>query len=1058
MFSNFFINRPRFAMVISCVLVLAGAIAGFNLPVKQYPDVAPPTVHVIASYPGADAATIANTVAAPLEEAMNGVDDMIYMDSTSSNSGTYNLTVTFRTGSDPDMALVNVQNRLQQVTPLLPAEVTQRGLTVLKSFSDTLGFLALSSPEGTRDPLFLLDYAYNNVSNFLRRVPGIGDVQVFGARYSIRVWLDPDRLAALGLGTSDVASAISNQNRQASLGSIGAGLGGTASGNQIVYPLAARGRLSNVRDFEEIVIRTTEQGGVVKLKDVARIELGSESYSMSAMMNGSPVAMMLLSQAADANALDVMNGVRAALAELTPSLPDDVEFVIGYDTTDYVRETIAEIIMTLALTFTLVVFVCYLFLQDWRVTLVPVAAIPVSLISTFIGLSVLGFSINILTLFGLVLVIGTVVDDAIIVVERVMFVMERDGSNARDATVQAMRDVTGPMTATTLVFLAIFVPVTFMRSITGVIYRQFAVTISFSVVFSLVVALTLSPAMCAHMLNGVKPKKRGPLAWFNKFMTFSTNGYVAGAMWIARKAVVTTALFIAVASSSYFIYRGTPTEFIPEEDQGGIFAMIQLPEGASQNRTRSVMNKLIPQAVSIPGVQAVMSIEGFSLAGDSGENVGTTVLALDTWSLREDPGKSQNAIAEKARAIASGIPEAQINVVVPPAISGLGMGGGLDVKLQSRLDNDPVKLAQVMNQFIGRIFQEPEFRFAFSSYTASTPHLFLDVDREKAEMMGIPVSNIFSTLQTYFGTAYINDINIGSQVNKVILQSDWMFRESMESLDNIYIKGASGARVPLQSFVTPKRTLEPRSIARYNLYPTASITVGMNQGYSTGRGMEKLTQMASELPEGYVIEWSGMTYQEQRAGGQTVMMIAIALIFGYLFLVAQYESWTVPMGVMLSLPVALLGALIGLRVMSLSLSIYAQLGILLLVGLAAKNAILIIEFAQEQHEVHGHSILEAAAEAGRERFRSVMMTALTCVIGVSPMLAAKGAGAGSRLHVGSTMFFGMGMATVFGIFIIPGLYVVLQTNRERVKRFFGAIFLSGEKKGAVLNDTEDEIN
>ncbi|MDR1511070.1 MAG: efflux RND transporter permease subunit [Synergistaceae bacterium] len=1058
MFSNFFINRPRFAMVIACVLSLAGAIAGLNLPVKQYPDVAPPTVIVFASYPGADAATISNTLAAPLEEAMNGVDDMIYIDSTSSNSGMYNLTLTFKTGSDPDMALVNVQNRLQQVTPLLPTEVTQRGLTVLKSFSDTLGFLALSSPKGTRGPLFLLDYAYNNVSNFLKRVPGMGDVQIFGAPYSIRVWLKPDELASRGLSTSDVASAISSQNRQASLGSIGAGLGETDSGNPMVYPLAARGRLSNVRGFEEIIIRTTGQGGVVKLKDVARIELGAESYNMSAMMNGSPVAMMLLSQAADANALDVMNGVRAAIAELTPSLPDDVEFVIGYDTTDYVRETISEIIMTLALTFTLVVFVCYLFLQNWRVTLVPVAAIPVSLIATFIGLSVLGFSINILTLFGLVLVIGTVVDDAIIVVERVMFVMERDGSNARDATVQAMRDVTGPMTATTMVFLAIFVPVTFMQSITGVIYRQFAVTISFSVVFSLVVALTLSPAMCAHILNGVKPKTRGPLSWFNKFLAFSTKSYVAGAMWIARRTVVTVILFAAVAAASYYIYRGTPTEFIPEEDQGGIFAIIQLPEGASQTRTRAVMNKMIPQLKAIPGAKEVISIEGFSLAGDSGENVGTVVVALDTWSLREDPGRSQNAIAEYSRAIAAGIPEAQINVVVPPAISGLGIGGGLDVKLQSRLDNDPVKLAQVMNQFIGRIFQSPEFRFAFSSYTASTPHLFLDIDREKAEMMGIPVSNIFSTLQTYFGTAYINDINIGSQVNKVILQSDWMFRDKMESVDNIYVKSSSGARVPLQSFVTLKKTLEPRSITRYNLYPTASITVGMNAGYSTGQGIEKLTRMASELPEGYVIEWSGMTYQERQAAGQTTMIIVVALVFGYLFLVAQYESWTVPMGVMLSLPVALLGSLIGIRIMGLSLSIYAQLGILLLVGLAAKNAILIIEFAQEQREVHGRSILEAAAEAGRERFRSVMMTALTCVIGVSPMLAAKGAGAGSRLHVGSTMFFGMGMATVFGIFLIPGLYTALQTNRERIKSFFAAIFWGSGKKETVQNETKDEID
>jgi hydrophobe/amphiphile efflux-1 (HAE1) family protein len=1048
MFSNFFIKRPRFAMVIACVLVLAGAIAGLNLPVKQYPDVSPPTVQVFAQYPGADAATVANTVAAPLEEAMNGVDGMLFMQSTSSNSGIYNLTITFRTGTNPDMALINVQNRIQQVSQLLPADVTQNGFTVEKSFSDMLGFVALSSPNGTRDSLFLLDYAYNNVSNVLKRVSGVGNVQIFGAQYSIRVWLDPEKLASRGIGVSDVTSAISSQNRQASLGSIGAGLSDTGSETAMVYSLMTRGRLSSVREFEDIIVRTTSDGGVVKLRDIARIELGAESYSMNAALNGSPVAAMMLSQAPDANALDVMRGVKKAIDDLAGSLPDDVEFVLGYDSTEYVQETINEILTTLALTFCLVVFVCYLFLQDWRVTLVPVAAIPISLVATFIGLSVLGFSINILTLFGLVLVIGTVVDDAIIVVERVMFIMERDGANARDATVQAMKDVTGPMTATTLVFLAIFVPVTFMESITGVIYRQFAVTISFSVVFSLVVALTLSPAMCAHMLDNVKPKKRGPLAWFNKGLALCTSGYVSGSMWIARKAVVVILLFAAVAGSSYYLFRTTPTEFIPAEDQGMIMAMIQLPEGAAQARTRAVLNEFVPRVGSIPGVKLIVGIEGFSIAGDSGENVGTMIIALDNWSQRKSADLSQSAIYAAAQEIASDIPEAKINLISPPAIMGLGMGDGLEMQLQSRSEGDPVKLAQVMNQLIMKIFQSPEFMFAFSSYTADTPHLFLDIDRGKAEMMRVSVSDIFSTMRTYFGTAYVNDINIGSQVNKVIIQSDWMYRNRIDNINDIYVKNSAGTRVPMRAFATLAQTLEPRSIGRYNLYPSASISAIMKPGFSTGQGIARVQELARELPDGYAVEWSGMTYQEQQAAGQTAMIIAVALAFGYLFLVAQYESWTVPMCVILSLPVAVLGALLGLKVMSISISIYTQLGILLLVGLAAKNAILIIEFAQEQHEVHGHSILDAAAEAGRERFRSVMMTALTCVIGVSPMLAATGAGAGSRLHVGTTMFFGMSMATVFGIFLIPGLYVTLQTNRERIKRLLGFLF---SKK----NNTED---
>ncbi|MDR1481736.1 MAG: efflux RND transporter permease subunit [Synergistaceae bacterium] len=1042
MFSKFFINRPRFAMVIACVLMIAGGISAMSLPVKQYPDVAPPQIRVFASFPGADAETLANSVAAPLEEAINGVDDMIYMNSTSSSSGIYSLAITFRTGTDANMALVKVQNRIQQASPLLPAEVTQRGITANTSFSDNLGFIALVSPNGTRDSLFMTDYVYNNVSNVLNRVPGIGNVEVFGARYSIRVWLNPEKLASNGLSTGDVANAISSQNRQASIGSIGSSPGNENS--PLVYPLTARGRLGSVKEFEEIVLRTTERGGVVKLKDVSRINLGAESYSVNAQFGNSPSAMMSISQAADANAIDVMNATRSALDELSKNLPSDMEFVIGYDSTDFVRATITEIFSTLLLTFVLVVLVCYLFLQDWRVTLVPVAAIPISVLATFIGLRLLNFSINILTLFGLVLVIGTVVDDAIIVVERVLFIMDRDGTSPLEATEQAMRDVSGPMTATTLIFLAIFVPVAFMSGITGEIYRQFAVTISFAVMFSLVVAFTLSPAMCAHMLKDAKPKTWGPLAWFNKAVMACTRGYVAGAMFIARYAVLTILFFGVVAGASYWMLGITRSSFIPDEDQGAAFSAIQLPEGASQGRTRAVLNKFIEGVSAIPGVATVGKIEGFSIMGDSGENVGSVVMPLDNWSQRETPDRSLGSIVAKARGVAAGIPEARINIFTPPAINGLGIAGGLDVRLQSRQENNPERLAQVMNEFIGGINASPEFMYAFSSYTADTPHLHLDVDRNKAEMLGVSVSNVFGTLQTYFGEAYINDINIGTQVNKVILQSDWQYRNRMESVNSIYVRNTAGERVPVQSFASVKRILAPRAISRYNLYPTAAITAFMSPGYSTGEGMARIASLASDLPEGYTYEWSGLTYQEQQAGGQVFFIIVAALAFGYLFLVAQYESWTVPMGVILSLPVALLGALIGISVMKLSLSIYAQLGILLLVGLAAKNAILIVEFAKEQHDIIGLSILEAASEAGRERFRSVMMTALTCVIGVSPMLVATGAGAASRRHVGTTMFFGMGLATVIGIFLIPGLYVLLQTNRERVKGFLGRVFSGGE--------------
>lgn len=1039
MFAKFFIDRPRFSMVIAIVLMLAGIIAGLNLPIKQYPDVAPPQIEVQATYPGADAETLANAVGIPLEEQINGVDGMIYMNSTSDNTGRYNLTVSFKTGTDPNMALVKVQNRVQQATPLLPAEVTALGVTTSSRFSNTLAFIALVSPNGTRDSLFLSDYASNNIANELKRVPGMGDVQVMGATYSIRVWLDPEKILSVGLTVGDVASAITSQNRQASLGSVGSAPGNTNS--PIVYSLTARGRLGTVREFEEIILRTTTQGGLVRLRDVSRIELGNTSYTFESGVNEQPSAIIMLSQSASSNAIDLMNATKKALGDMKKFLPTDTDFLIGYDTTDYVRATIEEILLTLLLTFSLVVFVCYIFLQDWRSTLVPVAAIPISLLATFIGLIMLDFSINILTLFAFVLVIGTVVDDAIIVVERVLYIMERDKINSYDASVQAMKDVTGPMTATTLVFLAIFVPVAFMGGMTGVIYRQFAVTVAFSVTFSLVVAVTLSPAMCALLLKDVKQKTRGPLAWFNQFVSKSTRAYVAGSMWIARRTLVTLGFLALAVGLSFIVVNITPTAFVPDEDQGAVFMSIQLPEGASKGRTDEVMTKLVPRVQEVPGVRFAMNVVGFNILGGSGENVGTIIVPLDNWSLRKDSSKSSNSIVGQLRRIAASIPDANINVFTPPPIAGLGIAGGLDIRLQMRLDSDSARLSQVLREFIGALNQSPEFAYAFSNYTADTPHMFLDIDRDKAEMMGVQLSSILGTMQTYFGTAYVNDINIGTQVNKVILQSDWEFRNSPDSVSNVFVPSTRGTMIPIQSFATLSKTLAPRSIAHYNLYPTAAISAVTNQGYSSGQGIARIEQLAATLPEGFTLEYSGQTHQERESGGKIAVIIGIALLFGYLFLVAQYESWSIPLGVILSLPVALLGALIGIFIMKISLSIYSQLGILLLVGLSAKNAILIIEFAKEQHEEHEHPILQAAAIAASERFRSVMMTALTCVIGVMPMLFATGAGAGSRLHVGTTMFFGMGIATGLGIFLIPGLYVLLQTYREKLKALISRAFM-----------------
>ncbi len=1049
MFSKFFIERPRFAIVVCIVIALAGIISIFSLPVEQYPEVVPPQIRVNTTYRGADAVTIANTLAAPLEEAINGVEGMIYMDSTSSNNGDYSLFVTFATGTDPDMALVRVQNRVSQVQPQLPQEVVDEGITVETSFSDTLGFLALTSPKETHNELELMNYAYANLRSRLQRVSGMGNVQVFGAKYSIRVWLDPVRITSLGLSITDVASAIQSQNKQASIGSIGA-MPGSGEDSPLVYSLQAKGRLSQVSEFEDIIVCTAPDGGLVRLKDVSRIELGAESYNFSADVNNAPAAMVAVSQTSGSNALNVMAGVREVMEQMRDELPEDMEISVKYDSTAYVRETIKEIIVTLFLTLALVIGVCYLFLQEWRTTLVPVVAIPVSLLGTFAALLGIGYTINILSLFGLVLVIGTVVDDAIVVVERVQFIMERDKCDSKTATVQAMQDVTGPMMATTFVFLAIFVPVAFMTGITGQIYKQFAVTIGFAVCFSLVVALTMSPAMCAHMLRETEPASHGPLKWFNTTLASSTRGYVAGAVWIARHRLLPLLLFFAVASGCWFVLKLSPTTFLPDEDQGVVFAGVQLPEGATRPRTEAVVKSFINDVKDIPGVESAMDIFGHNILGGKGENVASVVCPLDTWGSRNTPEKQISSIVAKINAAVAKYPQAQISVVTPPAIQGLGMASGIDMRLESTSDNDPVRLAEVMNRLLIELNQAPEVSYAFSTYTSDTPHLFLDIDRKKTELLGIPVSTIFSTLQTYFGSAYINDINMGTQVNRVMIQSDWRYRNSIDHIGEIFVRGSTGRQIPMQSLMTVKKTLAPRSLERYNLYPTASLTIVMKQGYSTGQGIARIREIGRKvLPEGYTYEWSGMTYQEEHSQGGLTMVLVIALIFAFLFLVAQYESWSTPVSVILSLPTAMLGALVGFRIMGISFSVYGQLGILLLVGLASKNAILIVEFAKEQREANGLPLIQAAALASSERFRAVLMTAFTCVLGAAPMLVASGAGAASRKAVGSTLFFGMMAATCIGVFLIPGLWVLFQGLREKVKSRIGKKAGNAVKSGGA---------